>query len=206
MIIDFFKALVTAYLAPRASAAAILSTGCGLGTAALMVVLAYILTTIILMLTPGLERPENLSFVDRHVFGLMSSFASFFIVSFLIYFFGKVSGGTGTREETQLIVAWHSVVTSILSPPVNLMLSQFSAEERDGAPPLIEVPDAGTIGLAVVALLIWFWLLANYITVLHRFHNFWGVAAVVIGLPIGLGFFVFNVIGALSALPQQGFG
>ena len=200
MLADFFKALVQAYLAPQASARAILSTGAGIGGALGLLLFSYLLTEIVLAVTPGLDRASEMGFVERHFLGIVATLISFFVVSALIYFFGRVSGGTGSREQTYLVVAWHGVVTAILSAPVNVMMTGFVFEDRDGTAVLAAVPGSGTIGLAVAALTVWCWLLAHFVTVLHGFRNFWGVAAVIMGIPVGLGFMMFNVLGALTAL------
>ena len=202
MIADIFRAFVSAYLAPQQSAAQILSSRAGFFDALLMAVLGYLLTMIILMVTPGVTLPPAPGLLDRHILGLIYAFIGFFIYSGLISFFGRVSGATGTREQSQVIVAWHSIVTAPLSVPVQMMIAGFNVEERGDDVPLIETPDAGTIILGAAAILVSFWILANYIYVLHRFRNFWGVVAVVVGLPIGLGFFMFNAVGTLSALQQ----
>lgn len=204
MLADYLKALTQAYTAPQASARTILSTGAGYGGAFLMLLLGYLLTDIVMILTPGIERPADIGVVDRQFFGVVSTLISFFVVSTLIYFFGRVSGGRGSREDTYVIVAWHSVVTAILSAPVNLMISGFRFEERNGIQTLVETPGTLTIGLAVAAVALWCWLLAHFVTVLHGFRNFWGVAAVIMGIPVGLGFLMVNVVGMLSALSTQG--
>lgn len=204
MLPDFFKALVQAYVAPQASARAILASGASIGSALLLVVLGYLLTMVVLILTPGIEMPKDIGPVDRHLFGLISSAISFFVISTLVFFFGRVSGGTGTREQTYVIVAWHGVVTAILSAPVNLMMAEFDLPDAAASTAEIQVPDGGTIGLAMVAIVIWCWLLAHFITVLHNFKNFWGVAAVVMGIPVALGFLFVNVFGALSTLSTHG--
>lgn len=205
MFADFFKALVLAYLAPQASARAILSTGAGFGGAMLLLVLGYLLTSVVVILTPGIDRPDAASTVSHHVFSMVMTLFSFFFFATLIYFFGKVSGGTGTREQTYLILAWHSVVTAILSPPATLFWSGFEFEKRaNGATSVVGMPGGTTIALGVAAMAISLWLLAHFVTVLHGFRNFWGVAAVIFGIPIGLGFLLMNVLATLSTLPNQG--
>ena len=204
MLPDFFRALIQAYLAPQASARSVMASGAGFREALLLILLSYLLTNIVLMLTPGVDPQSDMGTLDRHVFGIISTLISFFAISALIYFFGKVSGGTATREETYLVVAWHSVVTSILAGPVNLMMSGFEFEEKNGTASMSQAPDSGTIALAVAAIVLWCWLLAHFITAVHRFHNFWGVAAVVMGLPVGLAFLLVNLAGAVSAISSQG--
>ncbi len=206
MIADFLRAFANGYVAPRASAQQILSARGNFIDAAQLVVLGYALTMICLMLAPGVDLDNDTDPVGRHVLGLISVFVGFFIYSGLVSFFGRVSGGTGTREDSQMIVAWHAVVTAPLNVPVQMVADGFTFEERENLPPLIHSPDTMTLMIGVVAVLVSFWLLANYITVAHRFRNFWGVVAVVIGVPAGLGLFMFNAVGALSTLSQQGIG
>lgn len=201
-ITDFFKALVAAYVTPRASAASILSSGAGMAEAFLMVVLGYLLTEISIIAFLG-AYPLQPSVLTRHIGGLIGAFLWFFIISALISFLGRASGGTGTREQSQVIVAWHSVVTSFLWVPVNAMFMQFQTEEVDGVQKVIAYPDQSAIAMALGAFVVILLMLANFITVLHRFPNFLGVAAVVLGIPTGIAFFFLNIVMMNDMVQQE---
>jgi len=200
MIADIVRSIVQGYLEPRRSVRAIVSTGDGLPTALLMVVLGYLIAAILVLVTPGVERMAEAGIVTIHVYSLIKQIAFFFILSGLVYFFGRVSGGTATRSEVRMAIGWHMLVTSILTPAMaRLETAMRFTTGPDGQLIMPDEMPGGDITMpAFAAVAIWFWLLALYIAEVHRFRNTIGVLGVVVGIPLGAGFFILGLLGAVS--------
>lgn len=179
----FAQALIQGYTAPRLSARQILGLGAGVELALMMVALAYIVQAIfsILLLPGGFG-------IAGHMLAIMQQIIIFFLLSGLVYGIGRMAGGTGTLLGSQLIVAWHALVTSIISPlAIGISTATFEAQETG------ELPSAVLL-LGVVYVAISFWLMANYVAELHGFRS----AASVLGAIIGLTF-AFAILLAVIA-------
>lgn len=180
MIANFLLSVLAGFLAPRRSARAVMDAGGGFAAVALMIVLAYLLEQIMLIATPGTENLRQGGALDYHVSGLIGAFAALFILAGLGLLIGIVAGGKATWIELQLAVAWHSVVTSFLTPPIARMFAIVKAEAaRSGAnAPPVRVELGLTLPLAMAAFMLWVWLLAQYIAEAHRLRNAMGVLGI----------------------------
>lgn len=181
---DMAALIVTGYTAPQQSARRLIESGLGVNVGATMVVLGYLITAI-LMHVLGHGAPDDGPF-GYHMMNLVFQLGYFFFVSLLVFWFGRMSGGTGTREQTHLVVGWHALVTSFLTPlTIGFMTEMTKMQTAEGAvQPTI---GGGVMILAIIGVAVNFWLLANYIAALHAFRNVWGVLGVLVGIPIAFG-------------------
>lgn len=179
----FVQALIRGYTAPRLSAREILASGGGLELALMMVALAYLVQAILsIMLLPGGFG------LGGHLIAIVQQLITFFLLSALVYGIGRMAGGTGTIQGAQIIVAWHALVTSLISPlAIGVSKAAFQAQESGEL-------SSGVLLLGVVYVAISFWLMANYVAELHGFRS----AASVLGAIIGLTF-AFAILLAVIA-------
>lgn len=181
--------LVEGYTAPRRSVRRLLDGGNGIETALGMLALAYIVQAIlaILFLSAGIG-------IIGHLMAILQQLIMFFLLSALIYGLGRIAGGKGTLEGAQLVVGWHALVTSLISPlAIGVSAVAFRGEGDEAA----GVPS----GLALMAFLyvaISFWLMANYITELHGFRSNWGVLGAIVGLTLAIAILLASIVGALA--------
>jgi hypothetical protein len=200
---------------PRASARRLLDEGHSLGTALLMVALAYLIGSIAQLIIAPETLPDNQSPLGFHVVNGLLSVAWFFILAGMAYGLGKISGGTGTLPQAQVVIAWHSLVCSLLTPIVLPMLTEFAAFQDQltqaaeaaaeaGQQDLAAImPDAQfsafsvLLGLAAGFMMVW--LLASYVAEMHGFRNTVGVMGVIVGIPLALAVVLTYLSAVLAA-------
>lgn len=181
--------LVEGYTAPRRSVRRLLDGGNGIETALGLLALAYLVQAIlaILFVSAGIG-------IVGHFVAIFQQVVMFFLLSALIYWLGRIAGGKGTLSGAQLVVAWHAIVTSLISPlaiGVSSVAFRAEAEESAGLP-----PGAGFLAFFYVA--ISFWLMANYIAELHGFRSNWGVLGAIIGMTLAVAILIASLVGALA--------
>ncbi|HET7408812.1 MAG TPA: YIP1 family protein [Paracoccaceae bacterium] len=186
---DLARVVVQGYTDPRASARQLLESGNGLEAALGMVALAYLVQAIltIMFMSGGFG-------IGGHMLAIMQQLVTFFLLSALIYGVGRLAGGTGTMQGAQLVVGWHALVTSLISPlAIGVSTAAFTAEDEGsgGIPP-------GLAFMAFVYVAISFWLMANYVAELHGFRSTWGVLGAIIGLTFACAILLVTVIGAFA--------
>jgi hypothetical protein len=183
------------YTAPRLSIRRILDGGNGLEVALTFLALAFLVEAGLAILFGG--RTGGLSFSVYFV-NVALQLAVFFLLSGLIHGIGRAVGGEGTLTGAQLVVGWHALVTSPLTPLTIGFASAFRAQTGSGdAAAEVNIPAGGGF-LALVYIAISFWLMANYIAELHRFRNTWGVLGALLGVTFACGIVLVSVAGSLS--------
>ncbi|MEM9212725.1 MAG: YIP1 family protein, partial [Pseudomonadota bacterium] len=120
---------------------------------------------------------------DAFSFHLRSFFlkcVEVFVIGIAVFAVGRMFGGTGGRPETFAVVAWHTLVTSFLSP-LFLMGQDAITMPAEGADPS-QVPQADGVKLLLVLLFVglWLWLMAKYVAELHGFKSIWMVVVGVV--------------------------
>jgi hypothetical protein len=195
MIADFARQIVQGYAAPRASARGILSANLSFSDAILIVVLAYVIEAVSQILVPGARMGEETSVISRHGLGLITQIAILFAIAGLVSGFGRAAGGTGTYAQSLVIIAWHALVTSFLSP-----LALYAVVQMQGID--FQDPDASLGTGSLVALFLfagmWLWLLASYICELHGFKNIAGVMGAVVVISMGASLLLGVVVSGLG--------
>jgi hypothetical protein len=195
MTATLFRMIGEGYTAPRISMRRILDGGNGLEVALTFLALAFIVEAVLAILFGG--RAGGLS-LSVYLVNVALQLAAFFLLSGLIHGIGRAAGGKGTLTGAQLVVGWHSLVTSPLTPLTIGFASAFRAQP-DGAEAAAQVHiPAGGGFLALVYLAISFWLMANYIAELHRFRSTWGVLGALVGVTFACGVVLVSVAGTLS--------
>lgn len=190
MIGDFARALLQGYVAPRASARRVLDSGQGIEAALCMVALAYLLQSMLTILF--LSGAFGLV---GHVMAIVQQLVTFFLFSALVYGIGRLAGGTGTMTGAQLIIGWHALVTSLISPlaiGVSVAVFGAAADGTTGVPP-------GVVLMAIAYLGISFWLLANYVAELHGFRNPWAVLGTIVGLSFACAMLLVTAVGTFAS-------
>jgi hypothetical protein len=188
MIGELVGAVVEGYTAPRASARRVLERGLRLEHALGMLALAYLVQGIltILFVSGGVG-------VVGHVLAVIQQVVMFFLLSALIYGIGRLAGGRGTMEGAQVVVGWHALVTSLISPlaiGVSTAAYRTAGDEADQA--------FGLVFFAFIYVAISFWLMANYVAELHGFRNQWGVLGAIVGLTFAAAILLAAIVGAVA--------
>lgn len=183
------RTVAEGYVAPRRSIRRLLDTGNGLEAALLMLALAYVVQAIltVLFISAGVG-------IGGHLLAIVQQLVVFFVLSALIYGVGRMAGGTGTLEGAQLVVGWHALVVSVISPlaiGVSSVAFRPEAEEGAGLP-------AGLGFLAFLYVAISFWLMANFIAELHGFRSNWGVLGTIVGLTFACAILLASIVGAVA--------
>jgi hypothetical protein len=137
---------------------------------ALVVTLSILLAQIASLLTTG--NPGAMMPVGPLAMGFVQLLLLVVMV-FAIYWIGRSMGGTGSFEETILLVAWLQFIMVCLQvvQTVALLLLPFVA---------------GIIGLLALGLFLW--LLTNFVAVLHGFASLLQVFVMILVSAFGIAF------------------
>ncbi|MEM6946055.1 MAG: hypothetical protein AAF565_20100, partial [Pseudomonadota bacterium] len=177
MIFELFRRMVQGLFSPRASARAVLAQGYKLDTAVQFAVLAYCFQAILAILIPGARdagAPSGVP-IGFHVLNLIAQVALVGILGFAVWGIGALFGGKGDREQALVITAWHTLVTTLLSP-----LFLLGAVAAGGATP--DQMPVGIVFIFAIAVSQYLWVLACYTMELHGFRNPWGVLGVMVAV------------------------
>jgi len=184
----FAQMLIQGYTAPRLSARQILASGGGLQLALMMVALTYLVHAIFSLLL----KSEG-GGIGGHLIAIIQQIIIFFLLSGLVYGIGRMAGGTGTILGAQLVVAWHALVTSVISPlAIGISAAMFRAQESGAIP-------SGVLLLGVVYVAISFWLMANYVAELHGFRSAASVLGAIIGLTFAFAFMLAIIVSLITS-------
>lgn len=185
---SLFALMVAGLRSPRPVAAQVMARRPGLPGALLMMVLAYLIEAIVSAAIPGARGPgSGVSAAGLHVQSFALHAAMFGLLAGVGTWFGRLVGGTADFERVAVAVGWGFLVQSLLAPFVATAMAMSSP---DGFP-------AAALFLMIVALGIWFWLMASCIAEAHGFASTFAVAAVIFGLsiPVGLIFGMLLLAG-----------
>jgi hypothetical protein len=187
--------IIEGYLAPRRSMRRLLDAGHGLETALMFLALAFLIEAILATVFGG--RGGGLT-LGVYLVNIGLQLAVFFLLSGLIQGIGKAAGGKGTLAGAQLVVGWHALVTSPLTPLTLGFASAFRAQApQDGGAAEVQIPAGGGF-LALLYVAIAFWLMANYVAELHQFRNTWGVLGALVGVTFACGVVLVSVAGTFA--------
>ena len=189
MIRNLVSAVAEGYIAPRRSVRRLLDGRHGIQTALLMLALAYLVQAVltILFISSGIG-------IAGHLLAIVQQVVVFFVLAALIFGLGRLAGGKGTMEGAQLVVAWHALVVSVISP-LAIGVSSFAYRAEVGSAGGMS---AGLGLLAFVYVAVSFWLMANFVAELHGFRSAWGVLGALVGLTFACAILLASIIGALS--------
>ncbi|MEM6679394.1 MAG: YIP1 family protein [Pseudomonadota bacterium] len=180
MYIQLLRLMAEGLFAPRTSARWILSGQNGLEVAVQFAVLAYCLQAMLAVVIPG-ARPVELTEdgipIGSHVLNIIAQVALVGVLGLAVYGLGRLFGGEGTRDQALVITAWHTLVTTLLSP---LFLLGASAT-RGGSP---EDMPIGVVFIFAIGVSQYLWVLACYTMELHGFRNPWSVLGVMVAVAL----------------------
>ena len=106
-----------------------------------------------------------------------------------VYVIGRAMGGSGSFEESMLLMSWLQFIMVVIQVAQTLAM-------------LVLPPVAGLIGVA--ALVIFFWLLTNFIAVLHGFRSLAQVFVMILVSGFTIAFFfslVLTLLGVTMPMP-----
>jgi len=173
--------VIEGFSAPRASVRSILDAKHGFDVTFSLVVLAYVVQAFFLVLiaqtlfpVPSDAQP-SVSPLMFHIFNLFVQFFIFCLMTGVVFWVGRLFGGTGKLEDTMLGLAWYLFVTSFLSPFFFFGVSSVMAESES----------ALSVLLLFGSMAIGLWVLANCIAEIHGFRSAWRVLSVMLGLLFG---------------------
>ncbi|MEM7526559.1 MAG: hypothetical protein AAF416_02630 [Pseudomonadota bacterium] len=192
MIFELFRRMVQGLFSPRASARAVLAQGYKLDTAVQFAVLAYCFQAILAILIPGARdagAPSGVP-IGFHVLNLIAQVALVGILGFAVWGIGALFGGKGDREQALVITAWHTLVTTLLSP-----LFLLGAVAAGGATP--DQMPVGIVFIFAIAVSQYLWVLACYTMELHGFRNPWGVLGVMVAVAMLFSTAMINFVGGI---------
>jgi Yip1 domain len=195
MIAQLLRMIVEGYTAPGRSMRALFDGGSGTEEALAFLALAFLVEAILAIIFGG--RAGGLS-IGVYLVNLALQLAVFFLLSGLIHGIGRAAGGTGTLTGAQVVVGWHALVTSPMTPLTIGFASAFRAQTGgDGTAAQVQIPAGGGF-LALLYIAISFWLMANYVAELHGFRNTWGVLGAIVGVTFACGIVLVSVAGSLT--------
>ncbi len=113
------------YTAPRHAMRRLLDGGNGLEVALTFLALAFLVEAMLAIVFGG--RAGDLS-LGAYLVNIALQLAVFFLLSGLIHGLGRAAGGKGTLAGAQLVVGWHALVTSPLTPLTLGFASAFRAQ------------------------------------------------------------------------------
>lgn len=182
--------MIEGLVQPGNSARRILAADLGLDAAVLIVVLAYVLQAILQILLPGARAlPEGVSQVPiaLHLLNVLLQVMLVSLLSLMIFGVGRLFGGAGTRKQAFVIVAWHTLVTTLLAPVFLIGMARIAAGEALAPVLLVLMVGAGSF---------WLWVLAVYTAALHDFRSPWGVMGVMLGISFMLSALLMSMVPA----------
>jgi hypothetical protein len=193
--------MIQGYSAPRRSIRRLLDGENGLEAALGFLALAFLVEAILSIIFGGRGGAS----IGIYLINIAMQLALFFLLAGLIFAIGRAAGGTGSLQGSQLVVGWHALVTSPLTPltvPVSYAFrapteAAAGAAGAAAAAPEVQIP-AGGVFFAFVYAAISFWLMANYVAELHQFRNTWGVLGAIVGVTFACGIVLASVAGALA--------
>lgn len=177
----FLTQVAEGITAPARSARRRIQADDGFGVVILMVLLAYFVIMIFTGLMTDTFAAREQSPIAFHIRSFFLKCAEFFVIGAAVFSVGKLFSGVGTRSESYTVVAWHTLVTSFLSP-LFLMGQDAIKLPAPGADPS-QVPQADGLKLVLVLIFacLWIWLLAKYVAELHGFKS---IGTVVVGVVV----------------------
>jgi hypothetical protein len=192
---ELVRLIVEGYTAPRRSIRRLLDGGQGLEVALAFLALAFLVEAMLAILFGGRGGAS----IGVYFINIVLQLAVFFLLSGLIFVIGRAAGGKGRLAGAQLVVGWHALVTSPMTPLTIPIAHAFRAppEAAAGVVPEVQIP-AGGMFLAFVYAAISFWLMANYVAELHGFRNTWGVLGALVGVTFACGLVLASVAGAFA--------
>lgn len=152
---------------------------------ALVVVLSVMLAQGTSMLFSSGQSPSGPFALSPLVLGLVQG-GLLIVMVYATYWIGKGFGGTGSFEETMLLITWLQFILVCLQVAQTLAL-------------VLLPPFAGMIGIG--ALVLFFWLLVNFVAVLHGFTSLGLVFVGIILSFFGVGFGLALILTMIGLTP-----
>ena len=197
MVGALIENLFDAFLRPRRSVRQLFGRASGPESAYLLVLLSYLVREIFILVIPGARTFDGPMPLAGYMVDLIESYVTFGLLVFAVYHVGRMFGGVGTMLQTALAIGWYLLVLTVLTPvvvpaSVSFLEAVQAAQGKPDTAPVV-VPGGSMIVLAVASC-ISMWLLAAYVTELHRFERTWQVLLVMIGLSMGVSILAVTLL------------
>jgi hypothetical protein len=173
--------------APREGAAEILSLGVPREAIwliiCLVVLLSVILAEITAMVSAGVAAESVLGIFGSPIAMGLLQLAVLLLTIGAIYSVGRALGGTGSLEETAVLISWLQFIM------VCIQVVQTAAF-------VVMPPLGGMIGVA--ALILFLWVLTNFVAALHGFRSLWQVFGMIVVSTFTIAFVLTLVLTMLG--------
>lgn len=189
MIQDALMGVIEGLVAPRRSVRRILDMKPQIETILGLVVLGYAMQAFfgVLVLDLLFDIPpltdedgipqESLPPLIYHALNLVGQIVLLFLLACLVFWVGRIFGGTGQLSEALTALAWHLVVTSLLMPFFFYGSAAMVVDSQSDFPFL----------LLAASMAIGIWVLASFVAEVHGFESVWAVIGVMLGMSFTIG-------------------
>ena len=149
---------------------------------ALVVILGSILSSLFYQLTPASEEAEQLNLFRYPLIFTAIQGSVLCVIVLATYLIGQMVGGKGELKETLILMVWLQFIMLLYQ------LVQFFASM------ILPVLDGL---LTIISIVLFFWLFANFVTVLHGFKS---AFKVLIGTMMSMAAIIMGVLTLYAAL------
>ena len=149
---------------------------------ALVVILGSILSSLFYQLTPASEQAEQLNLFRYPLIFTAIQGSVLCVIVLATYLIGQMVGGKGQLKETLILMVWLQFIMLLYQ------LVQFFASM------LVPVLDGL---LTIISIVLFFWLFANFVAVLHGFKS---AFKVLIGTMMSMAAIIMGVLTLYAAL------
>ncbi|MEL6643600.1 MAG: Yip1 family protein [Pseudomonadota bacterium] len=171
---------------PREGAEEVLALGVPREALWLILAIVVVLSILIAQITSLFSAPSNDimgGFLQNPLITGIIQMGLLIIMIFSVHWVGRAMGGRGSFEEATLLMSWLQFIMVCLQLLQTLSL-------------LILPPFAGLIGIA--ALVLFFWLLTNFVAVLHGFNSLAQVFVMILVSGFAIAFLFSLVLTVLG--------
>ncbi len=175
---------------PREGAAEVLALGVPRQALWLILLIVVVLSILLAQLTALIAAPGEVmmdSILGNPVVAGSIQFGLLVIIIFAVFWIGRAMGGTGSFEESMLLMSWLQFIMVCVQVAQTLSM-------------LVLPPLAGLIGIAALAL--FFWLMTSFVAVLHGFRSLAQVFVMIIVSGFTLAF-IFSMLLAILGFEMQ---
>ena len=179
---------------PREGAEEVLALGVPKEALWLILAIVVVLSIVIAQVTTLIAPPASdlmSNFLQNPLVTGFVQMGLLIVMIFAVHWIGRALGGSGSFEESILLMSWLQFIMVCIQAIQTLAL-------------VIMPPLAGLIGIA--ALVLFFWLLTNFVAVLHGFGSLAQVFVMILVSGFAIAFFfslVLTLLG-LGVTPQSG--
>jgi hypothetical protein len=149
----------------------------------LVVLLSVILAEITALVSGGVAAESVLGVFGSPIAMGILQLAVLLVTIGTVYAIGRAFGGTGSLEETAVLISWLQFIM------VCIQVIQTAA--------FVLMPPLGAM-IGIAALILFLWILTNFIAVLHGFRSLWQVFGMIVVSTFTIAFVLTLVLTMLG--------